>query len=175
MESALRSQLLFTRADYDALPEGLRVELIDGELLKMAPPTIRHQKIAKRVFAALVEAVGLDRVFFCPVDVPVNDHNAVQPDVVVVPEGSIPKDAAKGIRRPLCVVEVLSPSTAGRDRLVKTRLYFSIGAEEVWLLDTDAETAEVRTPDGARTFRRTLRSKAIPGFALPLGPVFKRE
>ena len=42
METALRYDLRFTRADYDALPEDLRVELIDGELLKMPSPTLRH-------------------------------------------------------------------------------------------------------------------------------------
>ncbi len=173
MEAALRSELLFSRTDYDALPEWLRVELIDGELLKMASPTLRHQKIAKRVFLALVQAVGPDRVFFCPVDVPIDNWNVFVPDVVVTAE--VPPDADKVILRPLCLFEVLSPSTAGRGRLVKAKRYFKVGAQEVWLLDPEAETAEMRTPTGARTFRRTLRSKAIPGLALPLGPVFKRE
>lgn len=173
MEPAVRSDLLFTRADYEALPEALRVELIGGELLKMASPTLRHQKIARRVLKALVEAVGWDRVFLCPVDVPIDDWNVFVPDVVVTAE--VPPDADKVILRPLCVFEVLSPSTAGRDRLVKAKRYLKVGAQEVWLIDPEAETAELRTPAGARTFRRTLRSKAIPGFALPLGPVFKRE
>jgi len=169
------SDLLFTRADYDMVPEDLRVELIDGELLKMAPATIRHQKIAKRVVSALVEVAGWKRVFFGPLDVPIDDINVLVPDVVVVPVGDIPSDAEKGISRPLLVIEVLSPSTAGRDRLVKAKRYFKVGAREVWLLDPEAETAELRTPTGTRTLRRTLRSKAIPGLALPLGPVFKRE
>lgn len=173
MEAALRSELLFTRADYDALPEDLRVELIDGELLKMPSPTLRHQKIAKRVFLALVEAVGPDRVFFCPVDVPIDNWNVFVPDLVVTAE--IPPDADKVILRPFCLFEVLSPSTASRDRLVKARRYFKVGAKEVWLLDHEAGTAELRTPSGARTFRRTLRSKAIKGLALPLAPLFRRE
>lgn len=173
METALRSELRFTRADYDALPEDLRVELIDGELLKMPSPTLRHQKVAKRVFQALVEAVGWDRVFFCPVDVPIDNWNVFVPDLVVTAD--IPPDADKVILRPLCVFEVLSPSTAGRDRLVKARRYFKVGAKEVWLLDPEALTAELRTPKGARTYKTALRSKAIPGLVLPLAPLFKRE
>lgn len=173
METALRSELRFTRADYDALPEDLRVELIDGQLLKMPSPTLRHQKIARRIFQALVEAVGWDRVFFCPVDVPIDNWNVFVPDVVVTV--AVPPDADKVILRPLCLFEVLSPSTAGRDRLVKAKRYFKVGAKEVWLLDQDQGTAELRTPRGARLYKDTLRSRAIRGLEIPLAPIFRRE
>jgi Uma2 family endonuclease len=170
---AQAAELRFTRSDYDALPEDLRVELIDGELLKMAPPTIRHQKILLRIAKALSDRLGLDRVFVHPVDVPVDRFNALEPDVVVVPEDAIPKDTDKGIRAPMVVVEILSPSTASRDRDVKAGLYFLAGAREVWLVDGDANSVEVRIPQGASTHTETLESDALAGFRLALKDVFR--
>lgn len=37
--------------DYDLLPEGMHVELIDGELLKMAEPTVRHSREPSSCFS----------------------------------------------------------------------------------------------------------------------------
>lgn len=39
----------FTGKDYWNLPEGVRAELIDGELYEMAPPNRVHQKIVLRI------------------------------------------------------------------------------------------------------------------------------
>lgn len=69
---------------------------------------------------------------------------------------------------PLLVVEILSPSTSRRDRRRKPPKYFQAGAEEVWIVDPEARTIEVRTASGRRTFAEDeeVRSGALPGFAL---------
>ena len=64
LETALRSELRFTRADYDALPEDLRVELIDGQLLKMPSATLRHQKIATAIAASIHALRKILRIHF---------------------------------------------------------------------------------------------------------------
>jgi Uma2 family endonuclease len=72
------------------------------------------------------------------------------------------------VEDPLLVVEVLSPSTAQRDRVVKRRIYLDAGVEEVWIVDLDAEKIEVYARGGASEFSldETARSAAVPGFAL---------
>ncbi|MFI5402639.1 MAG: Uma2 family endonuclease [Planctomycetota bacterium] len=167
-------ELSFTRADYDRLPEDLRVELIDGKLLKMASPTLRHQGILQRLFLALLKAVEQGRVYVGPVDFHVDDRNALVPDLVVLPEGFSPLPGQRGVAAALLVGEVLSPSTSKRDRTVKTKRYLGAGVKEVWLLDPEARTIEIRTPAGERRHagNEMARSDAVPGFQTTCDAVF---
>jgi Uma2 family endonuclease len=74
-----------------------------------------------------------------------------QPDVYVVPlrEGHLPRKWEEyGI--PLLVVEILSPSTAHKDRLVKRRRYQQTGVAEYWVVDLDARVVERWLPDDER-------------------------
>ena len=48
MDLMVQPELRFTRADLDLIPEELRVELIDGQLLKMTFPSVQHQKVVHR-------------------------------------------------------------------------------------------------------------------------------
>lgn len=52
-------------------------------------------------------------------------------------------------RRPLLFVEILSPSTARHDRVVKRARYQRYGVE-YWIFDADARLVERWTPDAAR-------------------------
>jgi Uma2 family endonuclease len=81
-------------------------------------------------------------------DVWIDRHNVLQPDVLVT-AAPLPPDAGR-VGVPLLAVEVLSASTAERDRGVKTATYLRAGVAEVWLVDPDAGTVEVRTPRESR-------------------------
>ena len=47
----------FTAEDYWNLPEGVRAELIDGELYDMTPPNRVHQKIVLRISRVIDEFI----------------------------------------------------------------------------------------------------------------------
>jgi Uma2 family endonuclease len=166
----------FTRADYDLLPEGFHVELIDGDLLKMAEPTVRHQEIARSLVFLFAAHVGEKRVLFGPVSFAIDEHNVLVPDVMVLRESEIPGADAKDIRKALVVAEVLSPSTAARDRNVKVAKYLEVGVGEVWLLDPKRETVEVHSTAGARmaSGAEVIPSRALPKLELPVARVFER-
>ena len=131
----LKTDVPFTRKDWDLLPEDFRVELIDGQLLKMPSPTVGHQQSIGRMMMLLIEPLGFDRVLIGPVDFAIDDHNVLVPDLVVFREGELPGPNARDITTALVVIEVLLPSTAARDRKIKRAKYLAAGAGEVWLID----------------------------------------
>ncbi|MGA8112232.1 MAG: Uma2 family endonuclease [Actinocatenispora sp.] len=98
----------WTEADYDALPEGVRVELHDGRLILTPDPTSEHQYAASELIFQLRAAIGNKRLVFGPVDVRMADGNRFRsPDVVVVrtPYRGRPADPAN-VRM---VCEIVSP------------------------------------------------------------------
>lgn len=137
-----------TAADYYQTPEdGSRFELIEGELHEMTAPTRKHQQVLIRLSTLLfnhAEQSKNGEVNVAPFDVELDALNVVQPDILyVAPDRmSIFDDhGAKGA--PNLVVEILSTSSARRDRVIKRQLYARAGVEEMWLIDPDAERVEV--------------------------------
>lgn len=165
-------QPLFTRANYDALPEGFPAQLVEGFLVREPSPTYGHQRIEQRILVHLVALVGPDRALSSPADVGIDDHNVFQPDVVVLRE--IPPDDVHDVGIPLLAVEVLSPSTRRRDRDVKTRHLLEAGVEEVWLVDPELGTIEVHRGGGSREVQgeASIESEAAPGFSLSPATLF---
>lgn len=165
-------ELQFTTADYSRLPEELRVELIDGSLVKMPSPTYGHQDLALRIANGLVAVARPGTVFIGPVDFGVDEHNVLVPDVIVVE--TPPEPGTQRVSAALLVVEVLSPSTASRDRKTKAGKYTRAGVKEVWLVDPSAQTVEVLRMRRRRVFAgdEPATSRAVPGFRLEPAGLF---
>lgn len=122
----------WTADDLDGFPDdGLRYELVDGVLLVSAAPSEEHQIALGNVFFQLRLAVPDDlRVFVAPFAVRFSPRRQLEPDVVV-----LPKDRALADRRPLLVVEVLSPSTRATDATLKRHVFEQGGVPSYWLVD----------------------------------------
>ena len=165
----------FTRADYERLPEGLRVELIDGELCKEPSPRFGHQEIAKRIFRLLDGLVDDWRVQYAPLDVCIDEWNVLQSDVLVLAEHGRPAPDEWVEVPPVLVVEVLSQSTADRDRIRKRRIYLGAGVKEVWLVDPESETIEIWTIGGCRKSEsgERARSHVVPGFEVDVDELIR--
>lgn len=80
-----------TYEDLLAFPDdGLRRELIDGELIVSPSPKTRHQQISVRLTLALgnfIEAHGGAQVFHAPLDFLFTERDVVEPDLLVVTDG----------------------------------------------------------------------------------------
>ncbi len=148
----------YTVQDYLSWDDERRYELIDGEAYVMAPaPTLRHQSIALGLATQLRK--GLDeklraspdcpcQVFGAPVDVVLGPDTVVQPDVVLVCDPAKLANGRYVDGAPDLVVEVISPATARRDRLVKRDLYEQVGVAQYWLADPEARTLECYRLEG---------------------------
>ena len=130
-----------------ALPDdGMRHELLDGVHVVTPSPIKVHQRVLRNVFYALDRAVGPDasiEILWSPADIHLSPTTLVQPDVFIVTKpGSPSDDTWEHTPVPLLAVEVLSPSTASRDRGAKRRLYLDAGVEEYWIVDIDGRVIE---------------------------------
>ena len=138
-----------------ALPDdGKRYEVIDGELFVTPSPALRHQEAVYEMAIRLgpyVKAHSLGRVIVSPADVTFPDGSLVQPDVFVAPltEGRRPRDWSD-VKTLLLAIEILSPSTARADRLVKLRLFRRQHVPEYWIVDVDARLLERWRPEDER-------------------------
>jgi Uma2 family endonuclease len=146
---AKRSRRQWTYAEFARLPsEGSqRHEVIDGELVVTPSPTSRHQAIVTDLSSRLhvfARARGLGRVLSGPVDVLFAEGDYLAPDLVFVAEARAKVLTDRGVEGPPdLVVEVLSPSTEGRDRGVKLDRYRHFGVGEYWIVDPDERKVEV--------------------------------
>lgn len=127
----------YTIVDYMGWPDDGRLELIDGNAYNMTPaPTFRHQQIVGAFFRILANKLaGKSCVAaISPIDVVLSSSDVVQPDIVVVcDKKKITEANIQGA--PDTIVEVLSPSTALRDKREKKALYEKYGVREYIIVD----------------------------------------
>jgi len=111
-----------------------------------------HQRVSKRLQRQLeryFEDGGLGEVLNAPLDVILTPHDVVEPDLIVVTD---PRQISqRGIEgAPTIVVEILSPSTADRDRTLKAKRYEATGVPHYWVADVDAQRLDCYRLSGAQ-------------------------
>ncbi len=125
--------------DYIKLPEGTRVELIDGKFYDMAAPNLMHQTIGYEICARFREYVQKNKSecmpFIAPTDVQLDcdDKTMVQPDVFIVCDRS-KLTKARVVGAPDLIVEVVSPSNTFMDVSIKLLKYKKAGVREYWIV-----------------------------------------
>lgn len=130
----------YTVADIEALPEGERAELIDGEIFMMAAPALIHQDLLMWLGTTVRNYIaghkGGCRVLPAPFAVYIkNDpYNYVEPDISVICDRD--KLDNKGCHgAPDWVIEIVSPSGRRMDYVRKLALYSEAGVRLYWIVD----------------------------------------
>ena len=114
----------------------------------------------------------------CPapgVEFPLTEEG-VQPDLVFVSEarrGILAKEGLRGA--PDLAIEVLSPSTASRDRGVKLKLYERQGVEQYWIVDPETAVVEVWSFTGEPGFERFTEMLPVRLAGEDLGEIDLRQ
>ena len=182
-----KPRVKLTGADYMRLTppshRGVRYQLIEGELVKMAGPNDPHQVFIGELYFTARSQIGAPGAFeirISPFDVAIDEHNTFQPDLLFVSNERRRIFDGHGITgAPDVVVEVLSESTRRRDFNVKLPVYGRNGVREAWMADLPAETVSKYIGDGSTMTlaalygaNDVLTSEAIPGIAINLAPIF---
>jgi len=132
----------------------MRHELLDGVHVVTPSPRLPHQRFLSNLEYALRRALENRRdleVFHSPADVVLEPRTLVQPDLFVIrqnPQNRVESWDQIGI--PVLAVEVLSASTAARDRGAKRKIYQRVGIAEYWIVDLDARLLERWKPEDDR-------------------------
>lgn len=133
-------------------PEGILVELINGEIYYMASPNRRHQGISMELsyrIKSYIDSKGGDcKVYAAPFDVIVSekDNTVLIPDISVICDpGKLTDQGCTGA--PDWVIEIVSPGNPAHDYLEKLNLYMEAGVREYWIVDPMKQTVIVYNND----------------------------
>ncbi len=172
------------RQEYYALVhEDVKAEFINGEIVYQSPVKRRHWKVSIRLSSLLhsfVEKFDLGEIGVEKVMISLT-RNDYEPDIVF-----FSKEKSKQFQQdqmhfpaPDFVIEILSDSTADRDRGIKFEDYAAHGVQEYWIIDPEEQSVEqflLREKSFELYQKLTaaglLKSTAVPGFEVDVAGLF---
>jgi len=179
---ATTKQKIWTYTDYNNITDDKRYEIIEGELIEMSPaPNYFHQRISAKLFNELynlLEKNGLGEVNTSPLDVIFDDHNTLQPDIIYISNNNKNIIKEKGVFGPPdLVIEILSESTATKDREQKFSIYEKFKVKEYWILDPTNKSVDVFSLDSDHltlfsSSKEKITSKLITNLHISLKDIF---
>ena len=119
-------------------------EIIGGQEVLMSPrPATSHQIIAGNIHHIFSRYLKGKRCkAFMEPDVFLDEQNNFVPDVLIVCDrDKIKQNGIYGA--PDLVVEILSPSTAAKDKGIKKAVYEKTGVKEYWIVDPESKSIDV--------------------------------
>lgn len=170
-------------ADLRAFPDdGIRRELLDGELLVTPSPNLRHQTLVGRLGYAIehhLRAHGSGRLLHGPFDVVLAKDVVFEPDLLFVGDDRAQHLTDANLQGPPTIaIEVLSD--AHRDRILKRDAYARFGVPEYWIVDPESDWVEIYRPGrtgyaGPQILRPPARltSTQLPGLEIDLVELFE--
>lgn len=170
------------------LTPSVKAEFINGQIIMHSPVRNAHLVASSnlvRLLGTYVDVKEIGRVFFEKALVEVG-RNDFEPDIAYWrTEQTLAWTKSTNVfPPPTLVIEILSKSTAGRDRGVKFQSYLAHEVPEYWIVDPMGEVIEqyVLSTDDAGVNRYRLSSKvseddvlvstSIEGFSFPAAAAF---
>jgi Uma2 family endonuclease len=167
-------------AEVGLLAPDARVELIEGEIIDMAPIGKDHMSVVDQLNRLFIRAVGDDAIVRIQGSVRLSKMSEPEPDLVLLkPRADFYRGELASAADTLLVIEV-SESSLRYDRDVKVPFYARHGVPEVWIVDLPNNQLLVYgSPNEGLYTRQTsvarpeiLPVAALPGIAVDLSSVF---
>jgi len=164
----------YKMAEVGILQDGIRTELINGEIIEMSPMGARHASAVSRLTELLVPALKGKAQLRPQLPLRLNDYNEPEPDLCFVK----PRRDHYGMKHPgsgdtLLAIEV-SVSSLRYDRDVKSGVYATSRVPEFWIVHLEGDVLLVfREPSkGAYKTALTLhRGESVGALAFPEIPI----
>lgn len=178
--------VLMTAEEFGQRPDrtdGLKEELVRGEIVTMAFPKPRHGRVVAKIMQQLGNYLDENPIGFATAETGVQTEH--DPDSVRGPDATycsfdrfppgFDDTVYFEVAADLCI-EVRSPSNRRRDWEDKAGEYLRGGVRMVWLVDPDDQTVTVyREPEKGRKLSNadTLDGEdVLPGFSCPVSKLF---
>jgi Uma2 family endonuclease len=153
------------------LPEGSRVELIEGELIEVSPESLPHARTKRWLNRALIEALGREWEVAPDSPAVLSSDSAPEPDLYVFP-ASVDDRTLRGSDIVLAIE--VSVSSLAFDLKRKAALYARHGVQEYWVVDVYARRVLVHTEPGETGYASvaealetdSIAPRAVPAFSL---------
>ena len=154
-------------ADAGLFGEDDRVELLDGEVVEMAPIDSRHAACVKWLNNVFVARLGDRAIVGVQDPMDLSERSEPQPDLTLLRPRSDYYAAGHPAPADVLLVVEVADTTVGSDRGVKVPLYAAAGVSEVWLVDLPAgEVQSFRRP--AEAGYQEVRAHAAGDHLAPL-------
>jgi Uma2 family endonuclease len=128
-------------------PEGrAHYDLIGGNLFMVPPPDPPHGDVDSRLNKSLVgflAANGIAGNVYHPREAIYLGDTYIEPDMMYVSEALAAKMSKRRSSADI-VFEILSRTTANYDRTTKADTYLALGVPELWLVDPETRSIEIR-------------------------------
>ena len=126
-----------------------RIELIDGEIVPMAPIGNRHNASVDRIVASFPPLVGKRGIVRIQGSFRLNGKSMPEPDLLVLEPRADFYEAEAATAEDVMLIGEVSESSLEYDRGVKLPLYARHGLKDYWLLNLIDRRIEVyRFPSG---------------------------
>ncbi len=162
--------------------EDEKFELIEGEIVMLAPKDIVHERIKSALSVAFARALPDHLTIGVETTLRLTDTVMLEPDIAVFPKDLLNRSSAGFARlepaEAHLVIEVAASSLA-YDKDLKARLYARHRVRELWVIDANERVAWVHTgPAGdgwssilKRAPQDALMTPALPGLSIRLAEI----
>lgn len=147
-----------------------RLELIDGEIIEMAPIGSPHAGTVAILGRLLERAVGDAAIVWVQNPIRIGDRSMPQPDVVLLKPRADTYTRAHPVPADVLLVIEVSDTTLRFDIATKVPLYAQAGIAETWVIDVESSVVQVfRDPDasGYRTSVMASGEERVGPRAMP--------
>jgi Uma2 family endonuclease len=159
-----------------------RVELIEGELLAMAPIGGRHFNAVGRLAELLFQAVGMNAFVSVQGPVVLRPTSEPQPDLVLLKPHCRGRPVLPEAEDVLLAIEV-ADTTLRFDRTVKAPLYARHGIAELWIVDVEGQVLWRHLDPSAQGYSsitehrapEAVRARRMPAVRIDIAALFVFE
>jgi Uma2 family endonuclease len=172
-------QFLALPEEYDKNGNRTKDELIGGEIVRMSPPSSRHDRIKNRINRLLIlfldtnPHLSLDSLVEIAAEV--STHDALVPDVNLFQRNRLYEDGRIQRGAPDIAIEVVSPRDTAPHLKRKVDAYLQGGSKAVWVVFPDSGSVMMQTADSVRELKgnQQIEDTLLPGFSTPVSTFFE--